>query len=129
MKKNKIIFYATTIVVSGMMLFSAYMYLTNPAMTEAFHHIGFPDFFRVELAIAKILGAIALLVPMVLKAIKVFAYVGFAITFISAFIAHLAIGDTSGAFMPVLFLGILGVSYLYYNKLTAGNPAMRDSIA
>lgn len=117
MKKNKIIFYATTVVVSGMMLFSGYMYLTNPAMTEAFHHIGFPDFFRVELAIAKLLGAIALLVPMVPKALKVFAYVGFAITFVSAFIAHWAIGDTGGAFVPVVFLVILGVSYLYYNKV------------
>lgn len=118
MKKNKIIFYATTIVVGGMMLFSAYMYITNPAMTEAFHHIGFPDFFRVELAVAKILGAIALLLPVVPKALKIVAYIGFAIMFVSAAIAHWAIDDTGGAFVPVVFLGILGVSYIYYNKLT-----------
>jgi len=32
-----------------MMIFSAYYYLTKEAMQQGFHHLGYPDYFRVEL--------------------------------------------------------------------------------
>ncbi len=117
MKKDKIIFWITTGIVSVMMLFSAFNYLTNEAMKGAFVHLGFPSYFRIELAVAKILGAIVLLLPMVPNRLKEFAYFGFTITFVSAFIAHLSSGDpVSVAFMPVVFLVILVVSYIYFHK-------------
>lgn len=123
MKKNKIIYWASTAIVSGMMLFSAYSYLTNDQMKDAFVHFGFPGYFRIELATAKILGALVLVIPGIHPTIKQFAYFGFALTFLSAFIAHASIGDAvPQAVMPLIFLVMLAVSYLYNNKLISLKP-------
>jgi hypothetical protein len=111
--KNKIAYWISTGLVSAMMLFAAYSYLTAPETAAGFRHLGFPDYFRVELAIAKFLGALALLIPVVPRLLKGFAYAGFTITFISAFIAHLSSGDPMGIMvMPVVALVLLGVSYV-----------------
>ena len=118
MKTNKIIYWAVTGIVSAAMLFSAFSYLINQEMKAAFIHLGFPAYFRVELAIAKIIGVLLLLIPFVNKELKDMAYVGFAITFVSAFIAHTSSGDPlSVAIMPLLFLSLLVVSLIYRNKL------------
>jgi len=117
MKKNKIIYWTATGILGAMMLFSAYGYLTIEEMKAGFVHLGFPAYFRIELATAKIIGTLVLLVPFIPKRIKDAAYVGFAITFISAFIAHTSSGDPlSVAIMPLIFLGILVVSFIYNNK-------------
>ncbi len=117
MKKNKIIYWVATGIITLMMLFSAFSYLTNEAMKTAFVHLGFPSYFRVELAAAKIVGALVLIIPVLKNQIKTFAYAGFAITFISAFVAHEASGDpVSVAVAPLVFLALLAVSYLFYIK-------------
>ena len=117
MKKDKIIYWITTGIVSLMMLFAAFNYVTNEATKSAFVHLGFPSYFRIELAVAKALGAIALLLPATPARLKGFAYSGFAIVFISAFIAHLSSGDpVSVAIFPLVFLVILAVSYIYLHK-------------
>ena len=116
MKATKITYWITTALVGIMMLYSAYAYLTQDAMTQAFHHLGYPDYFRVELAIGKILGAILLIAPVSAK-IKEWVYAGFVITFISAFIAHTASGDpVNYRVMPAIFLALLIVSYVTYHK-------------
>jgi hypothetical protein len=116
--KMKITYWISTGIVSLMMLFSAYSYLTQETMQQAFVHLGYPDHFRVELAIAKLLGALVLLAPLSPR-IKEWAYVGFAITFVSAFVAHMSAGDPlSYSLPPLVFLAILGVSYLTYHKIT-----------
>lgn len=123
MKKDKMIYWASTGIVGVMMIFSAFMYITNPTLKEAFEHVGFPNFFRIELAIAKLLGAIVLLLPFFKGIIKQFAFFGFGLTFVSAFIAHMSVGDPIGpSIMPLVFLGILVVSYIYYNRLQEQVP-------
>ena len=120
MKTNKIIYWTTTGIISFMMLFSAFSYVTNPDMKAAFVHLGFPDYFRIELAVLKVLGALVLIIPVVSDKIKSFAYFGFALTFVSASIAHSVSGDPASAIIaPIIFLVILGVSYLFYNKIKA----------
>ena len=117
MKAIKITYWGTTAIVGLMMFYSAYAYLTQDAMVQAFHHLGYPDYFRVELAIGKVLGAILLIVPVSVK-IKEWVYAGFVITFISAFIAHTASGDpVNYRVMPVIFLVLMLVSYFTYHKL------------
>ena len=117
MKKDKIIFWITTGIVSVMMLYSAFSYLTNEQIKLAFVHLGFPSYFRIELAIAKALGSIVLLLPIFPNRLKEFAYFGFTITFISAFIAHISSGDPiSVATAPLVFLVILLISYIYFHK-------------
>ncbi len=120
MKKNKIIYWTATGILGTMMLFSAYGYLTIEEMKAGFVHLGFPAYFRIELATAKFIGTLVLLIPFIPKRIKDAAYVGFAITFISAFIAHTSSGDPlSVAIMPLIFLGILVVSFIYSYKYVA----------
>jgi len=119
MKAIKFTYYATTALISFAMLFSTYAYLTKPELKQAFQHLGFPDYFRIELAIAKLLAAIALWVPV--RLIKETAYIGLAISFISGFIAHLNMQDSIGhTLYPVFVLAILIVSYVTYTK-TANN--------
>lgn len=120
MKRNKIFYWTTTGILGAVMLFSAFGYLRNEDMKAAFVHLGFPAYFRIELAIAKIMGGLVLLLPFIPEKIKDTAYVGFAITFISAFIAHTSSGDPiSVAIRPLIFLGILVVSFIYSSKYKA----------
>ena len=112
MKASNIIYWVTTIVLSVMMTYAAITYLTQPAMAQAFQHLGFPAYFRVELAVAKLLGVMALLLP-VPPRLKEWAYVGFGITFISALIAHTSVGDPMGyRAAPFVALVLLVTSYL-----------------
>ena len=118
MKKNKTIYWISTGIVAIAMLLSAVGYFISPEMKAVFEHLGFPDYFRIELGAAKILGALVLILPMIPERVKAFAYFGFAITFVSAFIAHLSSGDPiSAAAMPLVFLGILIVSFRFLSKL------------
>ena len=85
MKKDKVIYWLSTGLLALMMVFSAFSYLTKPEMAAAFQHLGFPPYFRVELAVAKLLGALVLLLPVVPAHLKDWAYAGFGFTFISRF--------------------------------------------
>lgn len=116
MKRTKITYWISTSIVALMMTFSAYSYLTKPEIAAGFHHLGYPDYFRVELAIAKLLGAIMLLAPVAVR-VKEWTYAAFTIVFISAFIAHTASGDPLNyRVMPIIVLGILILSYVTYHR-------------
>ena len=116
MKALKITYWTTTVIVALMMTYSAYAYLTQAAILQAFQHLGFPNYFRIELAVAKLIGAVLLLIPLTAR-IKEWAYAGFAFTFISAFIAHTSSGDPmANRVMPIIFLAILIVSYITFHK-------------
>ncbi len=121
MKTIKITYWVTTAIVALMMVFSTYSYLTKNEMVQAFKHLGYPDYFRVELAIAKLLGAILLMLPVAAR-VKEWVYAGFVITFISAFIAHTASGDpVNYRIMPVIFLALLVISYVTFHKSNLTN--------
>lgn len=117
MKATKIIYYVTTGLISFAMLFSTYAYLINPQLKWAFEHLGFPDYFRIELAIAKFLAALAIWLPFRLA--KEVSYIGLTISFVSAIIAHIVVGDNAfHTVAPIVVLAILIVSYLSYHKLS-----------
>ncbi|MBX3101825.1 MAG: DoxX family protein [Bacteroidetes bacterium] len=127
MKKMKIVYWATTGLFCFMMAFSAFSYLTNPELKAAFAHLGFPDYFRVELALAKALGVLALLLPVVPPRVKEWAYAGFVFTELSAMIAHLALGDPAQIWIfAFVLLGILLTSYACFRRLQAV-PALKMS--
>src|SRR5262249_278614 len=64
---------------------TAYAPLGLPQVAEAFTHLGFPAYFRVELSWAKLLGVMLLLAPVPAR-LKEWAYAGFAIDLASALI-------------------------------------------
>jgi hypothetical protein len=116
MKATKVIYYITTAIISAMMLFIAFETLTKPQVKESMVHLGFPDYFRIELGIAKIIGAVFLWLP--IRLLRDAAYIGFAIMFVSAALAHAAVGDPAGkVFAGFAFLAILIASYISNVKL------------
>jgi hypothetical protein len=111
-------YWITTGLVSGVMLYTAVSYFTAEKMKDSFKHLGFPDFFRIELGVAKTLGALALLLPFLPSRLKEAAYAGFAITFVSAIVAHMSQGDPiTHSLQAVILLVLLGISYFYFAKL------------
>jgi uncharacterized membrane protein YphA (DoxX/SURF4 family) len=119
MKATKIFYWILTAIVALMMYFSTYSYLSSPQIVQAFHHLGFPDYFRIELATVKFIGATILLIPFKGR-LKEWAYSGFTIVFISAFIAHTCSGDpVANRIMPLIFLVLLAGSYITYHKTLA----------
>ena len=121
MKKNKIIYWTSTSLAMLTGAFAGLLYLTgNPSITAAFTHLGFPDYFRIELGIAKIIGMIILLVPSVPAKIKEWAYAGFGITFLSAIAAHIRIDGVNAAIRIrlnkiVIFRGFAGKSRIVWS--------------
>lgn len=117
-KRDLIIYRIVTGIFSIMLLAGAVTYFVRFEMTaEMFTSLGVPTEVIYPLAIAKILGIIAIWfinIPI----IKNLAYLGFAIDLVSAIIAHLNAGDGE-AYGPAIPLVLLIISYWYYRKLNA----------
>lgn len=109
---RKITYWVSTGLLAAMSLIAGFAYLKgSPEMVQAFTHVGYPQQLRTILGIAKPLGAIALIVPGIPK-VKEWAYAGFAIAWICAFLGHYLAGDGPRAFSPLVLLALLVVSYL-----------------
>ena len=109
------------------MSFTAYAQLHLPQVAEAFTHLGFPSYFRVELSWAKLAGGIVLLAPAPAR-LKEWAYAGFAITLGSALIAHFAVGDGPDKWVWAAGTAVLWVfSYGFWRLLQADRGSHRSS--
>ena len=116
MKRDKIIYYVTTGLLTILMLYSVSMYFFNhDAVAAMFTNFGYPTYIIYPYAVIKLLGLIALWMPG-FKLVKEWAYAGFFFAFILAFFAHYMIGDgeQSGA---VLALILLVVSYIFNKRI------------
>jgi hypothetical protein len=118
-KAKSIAYWIVTAIFCLQMSFTAYAQLSLPQVAEAFSHLGFPDYFRVELSWAKLLGVVLLLAP-VPPRLKEWAYAGFAIDLASALVAHLAVGDPPEAWGWAAGTAVLwGFSYFLWRRLPA----------
>ena len=109
---RKVIYWASTGLLAALSVFAAFIYLSgSPQAVEGFAHVGYPQQLRIMLGIAKLLGAIALVVPR-LPTVKEWAYAGFTFAWISASVAHFLAKDGSTAFIPLVLLVFLFVSYV-----------------
>lgn len=107
--------------------FTAIAQLTLPQVAEAFTHLGFPAYFRVELSWAKLIGVALLLAP-VPPRLKEWAYAGFAINIVSALIAHLSVGDGPEAWGFAVVSGVLwGISYFLWRRRQV-MPSLRSEL-
>ena len=117
-------FWISTVLFALQMGFTAYAQLCLPQVAAAFVHLGFPEYFRVELACAKFAGLAILLVPVPLPRLKEWAYAGFAFTLVSAVIAHVSRGDGVRAWGWAVGTGVLwGLSYFFYRRTYGGESA------
>lgn len=118
MKKTKIIFWTTTIIIFLMEGLIPALTSQTELAKEGIRHLGYPEYFGNALVVFKVLGALTLIIPPMPKRIKEWAYAGFGFDFIFASISHTAIdGFGFQAILPLIFLAILSVSYIYYHKL------------
>ena len=115
MKKDKIIFYVATGLLTALMIFSVQMYFfKHESVAQMFTNFGYPTYIIYPYAIAKLLGLFAIWNPN-FKVIKEWAYSGFFFAFILAFFAHYMIGDGEqmGALIALI---LLIVSYIFNKK-------------
>ena len=118
-KGKTIVYWICTALFCLQIGFTAFAQLRLPQVAEAFTRLGFPDYFRVELAWAKFLGVALLLAPVPAR-LKEWAYAGFAITLGSAIIAHVSVGEGPAAWGWAAGTGILwGLSYFFWRGLQA----------
>jgi hypothetical protein len=116
-------FWSSTVLFALQISFTAYAQLRLPQVAAAFVHLGFPAYFRIELSWAKFAGVAALLLPTVAVRIKEWAYAGFAITLVSALVAHLAVGDPVQAWGWAAGTGVLwALSYFFWRRLQPASP-------
>jgi hypothetical protein len=121
MKKDKIIFWVATIIIA---LWEAVMPIGTwtfapEYMTFGTKALGYPDYFAYALVIAKVLGVIAIIYPKTPATMKEWAYAGLSFTLIFAFISHACVDKNIGyMLMPLVFLGILSVSYIFNRKIS-----------
>jgi len=99
--------------------FTAYAQLRLPQVADAFTHLGFPSYFRVELSWAKLVGLALLLAPVPAR-LKEWAYAGFAFDLGSALVAHFAVGDGAQAWgWAAGTLVLWALSYVLWRRLQA----------
>jgi hypothetical protein len=80
--------------------------------------LGYPVYFGTLLAVFKVLGSLALVIPMVPRRVKEWAYAGFGIDFISAFVSLWVVdGLNFMLLLPLTFIIILIISYISFNKI------------
>ena len=109
--EREIVYWSATGLVAIVALLGGFSYVTNaPEAVENFRHVGYPQQLRALLGIAKLAGAIGLLLPR-LPTLKEWAYAGFTFTWIVATVAHQLAADGL-SLLPVTLLVFLAVSYV-----------------
>jgi len=117
MKRDKIIFYIATGLLSVLILFSVSMYFfKHEDIVGAFTSFGYPTYLIYPYAVLKLIGLFALWSPN-FTTIKEWAYAGFFFAFILAFFAHYMIGDGEQGGALVAFILLL-ISYIFNKKIT-----------
>ena len=118
MKRDKIIYYIATGLITFLMFYSVSMYfIMHEDVSKMFTNFGYPTYIIYPYAIAKLLGLFALWNPS-FKSLKEWAYSGFFFAFLLAFFAHYMIGDGEqiGAIVATI---LLLASYFSWKKIKA----------
>lgn len=120
MKKMKVIFWTATLILvlwEGLMPLGTLLF-AHEYFNAGTKPLGYPDYFAYTLIICKVLGVIAIAYPNAPGLLKEWAYAGLSFNLIFAFISHACVDKNVGfMLMPLVFLAILAVSYLYNRKL------------
>jgi len=119
MKATKIIYWICTILIIALMLFSAYgtFFMHTPDSDKMMAAIAIPAYLMKMLAVAKILGAIAILIPGYPR-LKEWAYAGYFFDLAGATYCFIASGFPVSAWAPnLIFIALLFGSYFTYHKL------------
>jgi len=117
MKKNKIIYWISTGLLTAITLMIAGAYIFDyETISQTFIKLGYPTYIIYPLAILKLLG-ITVILTNKYKTLKKLAYVGFLFDFALAIASHL-IANVGGFALAVVAIILLVVSYIYNKKLS-----------
>ncbi len=118
MTRDKVIFWVTTGLIFLFQGVLEVMFAATGMAQAGIRALGYPDYFAVMLVAFKVLGVLALVIPAVPARVKEWAYAGFGIDFIAAFVSIIAVYGVRGeAVLPVVFMGLLVGSYWSYHRL------------
>jgi hypothetical protein len=122
MKKQKLIFWISTSIIflmEGVLVaFTSQSEMSIQGITS----LGYPVYFVSMIAVFKVVGSLVLIIPKVSPRIKEWAYAGFGIDFLSAFISIWVVaGFNVGLLLPFIFMILLVLSYRSYHKLHSLN--------
>ncbi|MEP7165876.1 MAG: DoxX family protein [Ferruginibacter sp.] len=111
-KRNKIIYWIATIWLAlGMLSTGAVQLFKVKEEADMMKHLGYPLYFLTILAVWKMLGVVAVLIPR-FPLLKEWAYAGFFFAMSGAIFSHVACGDEPKEnFGPVLLLVLTVVSW------------------
>jgi len=116
MKRDKILYYIATGLLTAMMLLSVSQYFFNhDAIVQAFESFGYPTYLIYPYGTIKLIGLVVLWLPG-LKALKEWTYSGFFFAFVLAFFAHFMVSDGQH-FGAVIALVLLLLSYFFYRRI------------
>ncbi len=119
MKTIKILYWVFTILLVVLMLFSAFgTFVSSPESAKFATQFGYPTYIFKFLAVAKILGVIAILVPGNPR-LKEWAYAGFTFDLLGAIYSFYSNGTFPvSQWAPMLIAGLIFVfgSYIFYHK-------------
>ncbi len=116
-KTKQLIFRIALGLLTVLMLFSASMYFFNTEMIRgAFTSLGYPTYIIYPLAVAKILGLIAIWTNKS-KMLTEWAYAGFLFDFILALAAHLSVAD-GGYALSAIAIALVFVVRFFDNRLS-----------
>jgi hypothetical protein len=129
MKKINIIYWISTTIILALMLFSAIRsFMSNPQGAQMMKQLGYQPYVFHLLAVAKILGIIAILTPGYPR-LKEWAYAGFTFDMLGAIYSMYASGMPVGNWAPIfIFLAILAISYIYYHKKLAAKGLKEPAV-
>ena len=113
-KRNKIIYWIATIWLSlGMLSTGIVQLLRTKEEVDMMTRLGYPVYFLTIIAVWKILGVVAVLMPK-FPLLKEWAYAGFFIAMSGAIVSHLIVGhEARELFGPTLLLVLTIVSWYF----------------
>jgi hypothetical protein len=119
-KTTNLIYWISTFVFAGLMIFSSIGGLQPSQQTIQMMHdgLGYPIYFIQFLSVAKLIGSIALLIPGLHRSVKEWAYAGLFFDLTGAVYSGIASYGKFDPMMLAMLVWILPgiVSYYYWHK-------------
>ncbi len=118
-KAQTVLYWTITGLFSAFMIFSSIGGLTldQQAVAMLHDHLGYPIYFIQWISIFKLIGAVAILLPVVPARVKEWAYFGFFIDLVTGAYSFYSVGDPIAQWAPMfMFIAVLIWAYALHHK-------------
>ena len=121
MKRLPIYYWIVTGLMGTMIgLFSIPDVILLPEAVALIKHLGYPVYFLPYIGVLKIIGVVAVLLPITPPRLREWAYAGLFFDVTGALYSAVAVGDAPAGWLPALLgIGLVGGSYALYHRRLA----------